>query len=213
MPDSFESQSRSGLSLIWVGLLVEGGVMALGLLLGWLGFYDRQQPLGPVPWQTWTYAVRWGLILVLPMLMYLVLFHFWTPGFFRPMRRVIDLQLRPMFCDSSYLELLVLSIMAGIGEELFFRWCLQGGITSVLEPTLGSTVSIAAGITIASLAFGVCHWVNKTYAITSAIVGAYLGVTMVWTGTWLVPAISHATFDLIALIYIVVSRPKSDVYD
>ena len=114
-----------------------------------------------------------------------------------------------MFSNSSYLELLVLSVFAGFGEELFFRWCLQGGISSQLEPMLGKSVSIGAGIAIASLMFGICHWVNTVYLVTAFLIGTYLGLTMVWTGTWLVPAISHASFDFIALLYIVNSRPKS----
>lgn len=208
-----EAQSDKRVRLIWIGVLVECGLMLLGLLFGWLGFYDHQQPISSIDWSTWPFAIRWGLIMLVPMLAYLVLFHFWTPDFYRPMQRVIDSQLRPMFAKSNYLELLILATFAGFGEELFFRWCLQGGITSLLEPTVGTTISIGAGIAIASLIFGVCHWVNKTYAITTTIVGAYLGATMVWTGTWLVPAIAHAAFDFVALIYIVNSQPQVTMDD
>lgn len=183
--------------------------MVLGLLLGSMGLYDHRQPLSSIQWSIWNYAVQWGLITMIPMLAYLALFHFWTPDFFRPMNRVIDEKLRPMFRDSTILDLLILSIMAGFGEELFFRWCLQGGITSLVEPLVATPVAIGIGIAVASLIFGACHWVNKTYAITTVIVGSYLGATMVWTGSWLVPAISHALFDFVALIYIVRSQPKS----
>jgi membrane protease YdiL (CAAX protease family) len=208
MPEMVESESNKGVNIVWIGVLVEIGLCLLGLLLGWLGFYDHQQPINSIQWLTWSDAIPWGLIALLPMLGYLILFHFWTPEFYRPMQRVMDSQLRPMFSNYSYLELLILSIFAGFGEELFFRWCLQGGVTSLLEPTVGTTISIGAGIAIASLIFGVCHWVNKTYAITTTIVGAYLGATMVLAGTWLVPAIAHSAFDFVALIYIVNSRPK-----
>ena len=204
-----EAQPDKAVNIVGLGLLVEGGLFLLGLLVGWLGFYDHQQPISSIRWPTWSFAIRWGLILLIPMLAYLILFHFWKPGFYQPMQRVLDTQLRPMFSNSNYLELLILSLFAGFGEELFFRWCLQGGITSLLVPTFGTSVAMGAGIAVASLVFGACHWVNKTYAITTTFVGAYLGVTMVWTGTWLVPAISHAAFDFIALIYIVNSKPES----
>jgi hypothetical protein len=59
--------------------------------------------------------------------------------------------------------------------------------------------------------FGVCHWVNYSYGLTTMIVGAYLGWTMILTDTFLVPAVAHALFDFIAFLYIV--RPASGLAD
>ena len=131
------------------------------------------------------------------------------------MQQFVDAKLKPIFRNSSLLELLALSLMAGFGEELFFRWCLQGGMTSVLENQIGGTPSIVVGVVVASIVFGGCHWVNASYGITTMLVGAYLGLTMVWTSSWLVPAIAHALFDFVALIYIAkspdrLSQPSSE---
>ena len=204
-----DPQAKDEVNVLWVGILVEGGLLVIGLLLGWVGLYDHCQPIESTEGTTWLVAIRWGTIALLPMLCYLILFHFWTPGFYRPMQQTIDTKLRPMFANASYLEMAVLSLFAGFGEELFFRWCLQGGITSLSEPWLGSSGAIALGISVASIVFGLCHWVNSTYAVTTLLIGAYLGGVMVWSGTWLAPAICHALFDFIALIYIARSRPKT----
>ena len=111
------------------------------------------------------------------------------------MREFVDRQLRPLFKRCSIVELVIISLLAGFCEELFFRWCLQGGITSI-------TGSLVAGLLIASVIFGLCHWVNASYGITTVMIGLYLGVLMVWTQTWLAPAIAHALFDFVALIYL-----------
>ncbi len=202
-------KTNQGVNLLWVGLIVEGGLIVLALGLSVFGFYDHAQPIEDLDWATWLLGGKFGIFLLFPLLGYLVLFHFWTPSFYRPMQEIVDSRLRPMFSNATYIELLIISIMAGLGEELFFRWCLQGGITSLLEPHFGRTLSIFIGIAIASFLFGICHWVNSIYGISTMVVGAFLGLGMIWAGTWLAPAISHAVFDFVALVYIVNSKPKT----
>ena len=62
--------------------------------------------------------------------------------------------------------------------------------------------SIVVGIVIASMVFGLCHWVNVSYGVTTTVIGVYLGWLMCWSGTWLAPAVSHTLFDLVAFLYI-----------
>jgi len=191
-------------NLLILGAVVEGGLVILALALAWLGLSDRSQPLERMleGWSYWRIPLLSGLAATIPMLGYLLLFHYWTPNFLRPMQRFVDLKLKPIFRGASLLEMLVLSLMAGFGEELFFRWCLQGGITQILFPWVGVANAIAIGVAVASILFGACHWVNSAYGITTILVGIYLGMLMVWTGSWLVPAIAHALFDFAAMIYI-----------
>ena len=196
--------SNSRPNLLLLGFIVEGGLVILALALAWLGLSDQSQPLESLlgGWSHWRTPLLFGLAATIPMLGYLLLFHFWTPAFMRPMRRFVDLKLKPIFKGASLLEMLVLSLMAGFGEELFFRWCLQGGLTQILTPSIGLVNAIAVGVAVASIVFGACHWVNAGYGITTILVGVYLGMLMVWTGSWLVPAIAHALYDFVAMIYI-----------
>lgn len=198
-------------NLLLMGLIVEGGLTILALVFAWFGFFANEQPLAQIPTyplSQWTRLIGWGVAATIPMLIYLVLFHFWTPKFYRPMQQFVDVKLKPIFKNSSILEMLLLSLMAGFCEEIFFRWCLQGGITSVLLSKVGIVAATFIGVGIASLLFGGCHWVNASYGITTLIVGAYLGWIMVWSGSWLVPAIAHALFDFVAMIYIARSPPR-----
>ena len=200
-------------NLLVLGTIVEGGLVILALGLAWLGLWDQTQPLETLfkSWEAWKAPALLGCVATIPMLAYLVVFHFWTPKFLSPMQRFVDLKLKPLFQGSSLVEMLVLSLMAGFGEELFFRWCLQGGITHLLIPSMGTGGSIAIGVIVASLLFGACHWVNSAYGATTFLVGIYLGMLMVWSGSWLVPAIAHALFDFVAMIYIA-RWPARDIF-
>lgn len=189
-------------NLVWVGVIVEGGLILVALALAYFGLYDHSQPLKEIDWPTCQRALVWGTVASLPMLVYLVVFHFWTPVFLQPMQEFVVENLYPVFRGSTIFEMLLLSLMAGFCEELLFRWCLQGGISSLLESRAGQPASLAIGLLVASILFGLCHWVNTSYGMTTLFVGAFLGLTMIWSGSFLVPAMAHAIFDFVALIYI-----------
>lgn len=199
--------------LLWVGILVEGGLIGIALFLSWFGLYDHEQRLAEFLQDDILKMIGWGVVATIPLLFYLLLFHFWRPTFFQPMRDFVAQRLHPLFRKSSLLEMAILSLLAGLGEELLFRWSLQGGLTSVLEPQAGVVIATSIGLLIASILFGLCHWVNRTYGITTLIVGIYLGGLMIWSGSVLVPMVAHALFDFVAMIYIARSVPVSDESD
>ena len=178
------SKQDPEVKLIWVGVIVEGGLVVLALILAYFGLYDHSQPLREITWSTWQSAFFWGTIAVVPMLVYLLVFHVWTPRFLQPMQEFVIENLYPIFRRSTIFEMLVLSLMAGFCEEMLFRWCLQGGIASILESRAGPTASLAIGLLVASILFGLCHWVNTAYGMTTLFVGAFLGLTMIWSGTF-----------------------------
>jgi uncharacterized protein len=101
--------------------------------------------------------------------------------------------LRPLFGNWSVLQLLVISVIAGISEEAFFRGAIQGS----LADRFGAMTALA----LASVAFGAAHLITWTYAIIAAFIGAYLGLVWIWTGNLLTPMITHAVYDFAALVY------------
>ncbi len=192
--------------LLWVGFIVEGGLIAIAMFLAWWGLYDHAQPLDEIFVVNLSQIFGLGLLATLPLLIFLVAFHFLRPPFvrFTFLRSIQDFaqtELHPLFRSSTLLEMFLLSLMAGIGEELLFRWCLQGGITSLLPSSMGGGAA-AIGILVASILFGLCHWVNNSYGIAALIVGVYFGVVMLVTGCVLIPIIAHALYDFVAMIYI-----------
>ncbi|MCG8584479.1 MAG: CPBP family intramembrane metalloprotease, partial [Pirellulales bacterium] len=92
----------------------------------------------------------------------------------------------------------VISVLAGLGEELLFRALLQ----SALIDWLG----VWPGILVAGLLFGLAHPLSRTYIVVAAAIGIYLGWLFAATSNLLVPIIAHALYDFIALVYL--SRTK-----
>ena len=71
---------------------------------------------------------------------------------------------------------------------------------------IGGPAAPWIALTVASILFGVCHWLNTTYAILAVLAGGYFGLLLVLTGNLWTPIVAHAAYDLLALIYLV--RPS-----
>ena len=115
-----------------------------------------------------------------------------TPAF-PSHRNLLESLLRPLFGKWSILQLFVISLIAGISEEAFFRGAIQG--------SLADRVGVIVAVVLASALFGAFHLLTWTYAIIAAFIGAYLGLLWIWTGNLLTPMITHAVYDFAALVY------------
>ncbi len=105
------------------------------------------------------------------------------------------IEIAKLFKDISTLGLGLISIAAGLGEELLFRAVIQG--------TLSENIGSLFGIIIASTLFGLCHIVTITYAIITTIMGFYLGLLFLSFENLIVPILVHSVYDFIALHIIV----------
>jgi uncharacterized protein len=108
-------------------------------------------------------------------------------------RKLFESLLRPLFGKWSILQLLVISLIAGISEEAFFRGAIQGSLTD--------RVGVIPGLVLASAAFVACHLLTWTYASIAALIGLYLGLLWIWTSNLLTPMVTHAIYDFAALVY------------
>ena len=121
-----------------------------------------------------------------------------------PMRRLVSLvenHLTPYLAGASAGGIVLLSLMAGIGEEVLFRGVIQAG--------LGERLPAWLAVGIAALLFGVAHWLTMSYAVFAALIGVYLGVLFLVTGNLLVPAVTHALYDVVALSVLVRLKPEA----
>ncbi len=111
-----------------------------------------------------------------------------------PMRRLVALvedRLGPELAGASTPAIVVLSLLAGLGEEALFRGVMQAGIAGRLPDWLA-----VAG---AGLLFGVMHWLTLSYAVLAGLVGMYLGAVFILSGNLLVPIVAHGLYDIVAL--------------
>lgn len=168
----------------------EGGLAVVALLLGW--------PLGIWPLSTWTWsftAALWGVLGSLPLLVMFVCFERWPIGPLQNIRDFLTEGFLPLLLPMSVLDLLLISISAGVGEELLFRGLLQ---------TLASDwFGTFWGLVLGSVLFGLAHLITATYAVVATGIGFFLGGLWLWTGNLLAPAVTHAVYDFVALVYMV----------
>jgi hypothetical protein len=124
------------------------------------------------------FGLRWSL-------------HTQWPPIARLVRFMRD-RLRPLFVGCSMVELVTLALLAGVAEEALFRGVVQLGTSRWLTP--------GEGLMIASLLFGLVHFLTISYAALATLVGLYLGGLLLISGNLLVPIVVHAVYDLIALV-------------
>jgi membrane protease YdiL (CAAX protease family) len=180
--------------ILWIAIVFEASLLLIALPVGWL--------LGAPPLARLELTIEGALLglgATLPLLLFGLLLsqRTWAP--LRKIMHELDASLLPLFRHCSTLELALIALAAGIGEEVLFRGAIQGGVTRLATPTVG--------LLVASMLFGLAHLITRTYAALAALVGIYLGGLFLLFGNLLVPIVVHATYDFVALSYWIHSRP------
>jgi membrane protease YdiL (CAAX protease family) len=179
-----------------VGL--EGGLLiialGLGLLLGTAPFGGARVTPG---------ALAWGTVATIPTLLLMWWMSSTTWPALRRLRREVEETIVPLFADCTAGELVLIALLAGVGEEALFRGLVQRGISDIAGP--------AAGVVAAGALFGLAHFVTHTYALLAALLGIYLGMLFLVTGNLIVPIVVHTLYDVIALLLWVRQAPRPDL--
>jgi membrane protease YdiL (CAAX protease family) len=174
--------------------------IVIGWLLGWSPLVGVSGEDGAA--RTQIAAAGWGLIATGPLLVALLLMDRVPLRPLRQLRQMATEVIRSMFGGGSVVQLAAVAIAAGVGEELLFRGLVQAYVSWLI----GGWVGLGGGLVVASVLFGVCHWLNTTYAILAMFAGAYFGVLLVAMGSIWTPLVAHAAYDFVALVYLV--RPQ-----
>jgi uncharacterized protein len=181
-------------NILTTAVTIEGGLGVAALLLGWL----LGQP--PLPTIQWTGdGIAWGLLATLPLLGLLVLCVKAPFGALRKLLHLVDGLLVPLFRNCRLIDLVLISILAGFGEEMLFRGVLQPAVAH----WIGGPIGVVIGLLSAAVLFGLAHAITVTYAVLATIIGVYLGATWVATDNLLVPILAHGLYDFVALVYLV----------
>ena len=113
----------------------------------------------------------------------------------RSMQSQLHLLLGPM----SVPDLLLLSLSAGIGEELLFRGLIQGWWMSLSETQ--SFLESLPGMAISAVCFGFAHPLSKTYIVLAALAGFLFAILYWATRDLLACVLAHAIYDAIICVY------------
>lgn len=103
------------------------------------------------------------------------------------------LTLRVVFSQARILDLVVISLIAGIAEEALFRGVIQTQL----------------GILPASILFGLAHLITPAYAVIATIMGVYIGILFQVFDSLLIPIQLHFIYDLLALLYLRYHAPAA----
>ncbi|MCL4313425.1 MAG: CPBP family intramembrane metalloprotease [Actinobacteria bacterium] len=196
-----ESVVVSSLVGLWVGLL--GGVLLASKVRGThslvsdYGFRIRAWPDLPLG-----IAVGLAAQLVVIPVIYLPIEHavpHFAKNFSRPAVRLTG----GSHGAGAALIAICVVLLAPIVEELFFRGLVMRALVRLSAP-LGRVVSGVVAVSVSALAFGLAH-AEMLQLLGLVVVGIFLGLLAYKTGRLGPSIVTHATFNLMAVIVLVQS--------
>ena len=109
----------------------------------------------------------------------------------RSVLNVLGYTRRPFF---AFFVSCILGAVAGIGEEWLFRGVFQAALTQKIG---SSSISLA----VSGLVFGLLHAVTPVYALLAGAASVFFGYLYIISGNLAVPMITHAVYDVFALMW------------
>ena len=159
------------------------GLLALGLIL----LLNIKLPAAGI---IWPLASLYGLLAGWLSYLLLLKLHQWV-GSSDLVNKLALHQIYRVFRPYTWPRLVLLAIAAGLGEELLFRAALQGGLSQYLGPWVA--------LVLASLLFGLAHYLSLVYFLFATGFGLLLGLGYLLTESFLFVATWHAVYDALAL--------------
>jgi len=204
MDEHEETLDQSPNDLFLTAVIFESALGLLALLLGWAlgpdpramipeGGFENLRTIGS--------GLAYGCAAAVPMLLVIALIRKipWEPV--RELERLSDDGMIRTLLSLGRAELVVISLCAGVGEELLFRgWLLPwlahiGGADASPSP-----VEWGAALIGSSIAFGMVHPITRLYVVLAAAMGLYFGALLLWTDNLLIPIAAHAAYDAVQLL-------------
>lgn len=164
--------------------IAEGGILILGLFLAW--FFDiklfyqinhlfRDILLGTL-----------GTLFPFAMFVFLLSEKAKKIPLVGTLNNVIVNNIKTIFLNTNLWDICLISVIAGFAEEILFRGVIQAKL----------------GIVIASIIFGLLHFITYAYCIIAIIMGFYLGFIFHYYDNLLIPIQIHFLYDFAALVYL-----------
>jgi membrane protease YdiL (CAAX protease family) len=174
---------------VFLAIVVEGGLVALSIGLGWLLDHRplaRFRPDGR--------GFLLGLAAAVPMLLAFLAMLRWPVGPLRGVKEFTERVVRPVMAPCSWVDLFGISVFAGVGEEMLFR--------GLMQDVFARWMPLGLAVALASLLFGLMHAVTPAYAVLAGAMGAYLGGVYLWADNLLAAVVAHGAYDFVVLLYL-----------
>lgn len=172
-----------------LAMLFETGLGFIGVLIAWAAGVSLASQL-----TVSRDAVLRGLLASLPMIVLLVACYEsgWEP--LVKLRREVEQVVQELFAGCRWFEFGLVSIAAGIGEEILFRGVLQPLAIQGTVPWIG--------VVVVALLFGLAHALTPTYFLVATVIGVYFGWLALAYDDLVAPIVAHAVYDFFAMMYI-----------
>lgn len=186
--------------LLLITALLEGGLLLVSIVLLNYSTVDLWSAVS----FSWN-ATLAALLFSTPMFvgLFVITKSKWSP--FCNINKEINEKVLPLFKNCKLLDLALIAIFAGVGEELFFRGWLQS--------VLINKFSVWSGILIVSLLFGIAHYISTSYATYAFLTGIYFGIIFHVSMNLYIVVLIHAVYDFIALVYLVRKDSECVTFD
>ncbi|WP_323751206.1 CPBP family intramembrane glutamic endopeptidase [Marinobacter sp.] len=180
---------RQGSSISTVAaLLFQGGIGVVGAIALWL--FDVPVLAGNVGWiNAFVYGAVGATATYLFLLQLTKLARLFPDDLSEQMQALYKFA-----ASYRWPVLLLLSLLAGVGEELLFRGAIQGGLLQYTGPW--------TAVIVASLLFGLVHYVSFTYFVIATGLGLVLGTAYQLSGSLIMVMVWHAVYDVLALYFL-----------
>ncbi|MEX1042121.1 MAG: CPBP family intramembrane glutamic endopeptidase [Pirellulaceae bacterium] len=197
--DSPQSARQRAEAFVRTAVLFECGLALVAIGLGWLFDIPAWISQSGESGNPGLIAgmVGLGIVGTIPLLGFFFWLEWSESNLLGDLREVVESKVVPLFREATVLELGLISLAAGVGEEALFRGFLQ----TALQAGLGADAGPVLPILLASLIFGLAHYISHEYMVLTTLMGVYMGVWFWWTGDLIVPMVIHFLYDWFALTY------------
>lgn len=201
MDNDSEPVEQDPRSFLLLSVALELGLGVVALVLGGIFGPDPRDvvpQLGEIG--QLARGLGWGLLAALPMLVAIQLLERLPIEPVRKLQKETEERLVALMAAYTLPELGVISLCAGVGEEMLFRGWLMMSLAGPAPEWQTPTLVLA--VVISSIAFGLAHPITPAYVVVTGVIGVYLALLLVWTGNLLVPVTAHAFYDFVQLVFI-----------
>ncbi len=112
-----------------------------------------------------------------------------------------------MFQGASVLQLAVISLAAGLGEEVLFRGLAQAGLAKLIGGNRGVWIALVGALRAVRRMSLAEHDLRHP----GDAGGLYFGLLLMLSGSLWTPIVAHAAYDLIALVYLFASAEPDTI--
>lgn len=199
MDEEDDSIEQTPESFLLVSVVLELGLGVVAVVLGVLLGPDPRDVL-PLPgqWGQILTGIGLGVLAAIPLLIVVQLLEHLPIKSIQDLQKATEERLLGAMSKLRTVDLLTVSICAGVGEELLFRGWLMMSLSGPMNQW--TTGPLVAAVVISSLVFGIAHPITPAYIVVTGLIGVFMAMLLVWTGNLLVPITAHAFYDFIQLV-------------